>query len=239
MAYKDFGYLSPSLAAFSPPATKEYMEACSLVEEQFSIAERLLRNYLELKPQDKTVHVGYCCWLRALECFKATVALAKMGLDSAQHAPFRAGLEWLFWACAYWKDTSVVEKFQLNDDFEESKHATLLSNEPGVILGAEEIKLLEKAKARDTTKTGYSIFNVAETAQLMTEYQMYYRMSSRAGAHATMFACLELWKKNPQGKSYIAHGPDHEMAWLMIQTVAEMVQVGNQRFQEHAEAISP
>lgn len=72
----------------------------------------------------------------------------------------------------------------------------------------------------------------------MTEYQMYYRMSSRAGAHATMFACLELWKKSAR-KSYIAHGPDHEMAWLMIQTVAEMVQVGNQRFQEHAEAISP
>ena len=239
MAYKDFGYLSPSLAAFSPPTTVQYSDACSLAEEQFSIAVNFLREFADSRPQDQAANLGYCCWLRALECFKASITLAKLGLDSAQHAPFRSGLEWLFWACASWKDSSVFEKFHLKDDYEEAKHAALLLNDSDIKKGTEETKILQAVVARNSPDPNYSVFDAAKTAQLMTEYQLYYRMSSRGGAHATLFGCLQLMKKTPEGTPYIAHGPDHEYAWLMIHTVAEMVQIGNQRFRGHAETKKP
>lgn len=176
---------------------------------------------------------GLIYWVRCIEACQATVLIAENGLSTAAFSTLRTAYECLFVACALWRRPELLEKLEQTHDTERIQQAAeMLKHVDELNLSDTARATLEEVAAEKSTKKKLSAFDTAKAADLLPQYQVVWRGSALAGAHATVRSMDTYCFEQPDGSFIIDLRPSYDRIPFFIGLVTTCLKTGLQRLEE-------
>lgn len=180
---------------------------------------------------------GLAFWQRTLESCQAAVILADRGMVGSSIAALRIAYECLIFACAIWRDATVVDRLEATNDY-----SMLKAGERGRPHFAAEFsptieEHLNHLKAQPQ-RTGINVEQAAKIAGLEQTYNSLYVILSNLGAHATSRSLDEYALQSSPTEIVGNFGPRFDESARFLITAVECMRFGQGRFREHFSSVS-
>ncbi|QLA81138.1 hypothetical protein EXV95_11120 [Acidovorax sp. JMULE5] len=199
----------------------EISRACTALETAIELSQEPPPEHLQAS---KGWLAGNALWMRALSNCEVTLFLVEKGMDGPAWSNLRMAYECLFFACALWDKPENLTRIEDNHRIEKAKQARGLLK-PGVYpaMTPERKASLEKIANGAVGAKEWKVFDAAFEVGMEYWYQMVYRGSSLAGAHATELSTNVHFEEVSEGVHSFYYGPRYDDAKFQVGFVQELL----------------
>lgn len=230
-SFEEIGFFSAeterNVAAIRSQNASLYTELDAEIRKAFEI---LGSGY---SPQSLADAAGLLHFVRCIEACQATAILAERGVSSASFSVLRTAFECLFMACALWRKPEMLERHEKTHDTERILQAKemLRIADKHLITGPSRA-LLEEVATEQSPGDKLSVFDSAAAADLLDLYQIIWRGSALAGAHATVRSMDNYCFEQPDGSFLLDLKPNYERVDFFLGLVMTCLRTAFARYQE-------
>ena len=192
---------------------------------------------LDSMPVTASEWPGLALWQRTLESCQATVILADRGMVGSSIAALRIAYECLIFACAVWRDPTVVDRLEATNDYSMLKAGERGRPQFAAEFSADIVEHLNRLKAQPQ-RTGINVEQAAKIAGLEPTYNSLYLILSNLGAHATSRSLEEYALQSSSTEILGNFGPRFDESARFVITAVECMRFGQGRFREHFSSAS-
>lgn len=230
-SFDELGFLSDEVEAALQGIREQLQAEFAQVEAAVRVSMAEMAGVQGSASPGYLVASGY--WLRCVESCQGAVLLIERGLPGAPYPVLRAAFECLFFACAVWRKPELLDKLQAGHDAERVKQAKLmLAAGAASRLTPERLAELQAVAAEPTDGTAVSVWEAANAADLVFEYQTAYRGFGIAGAHATARSLDDYVKQLDDGSFSLGFEPQYEHTAWLLSLVVTCLSCGTGRHRE-------
>lgn len=177
--------------------------------------------------------VGLLYWFRAIEACQAAVVLAEHGMPTAPASTLRIAFECLFYACAIWRDDSVLPLLEGSHDKERIKQASqMLQAGAESQFRAEQLETLREVASERLDPPTFSVWEAARRAGFTLDYETAYRGLGMMGAHATLRSLDSYFQEDADGSVHPTFKPDYTKAKWVLDLAKSCLRGGLHRHRE-------
>ncbi|WP_447781634.1 DUF5677 domain-containing protein [Pseudomonas plecoglossicida] len=177
--------------------------------------------------------VGLLYWFRTIEACQGAVVLAEHGMPTAPASTLRIAFECLFYACAVWRDDSVLPLLEGSHDKERIKQASqMLQAGAESHFQAEQLETLREVASEGLEPPSISVWDAAQRAGFTLDYETAYRGLGMMGAHATLRSLDSYFNTEADGSVQPRFMPDYTRSKWVLDLAKSCLRGGLSRHRE-------
>ena len=237
--FAELGFLSDEM---QENRASHQLQYAALFSEIYELCKLSIPQLLALPNGDISYGhlLGRSFWWRCIENCHATIQLADLGMASSAMSTVRSAWEHLFYACALWRNSALVEEVLQKDRYELDKQINQIQTYVWDDLSKEtQSRLLSIRPNGDVKSTGLSAFDAAKAADLVDVYCISYRGLSLTGAHSTAVSAFRALPDSEHGGHDLKLWPEFDITKPILENVCMCLTTGHKRIQELSDSLNP
>ena len=229
--FKDMAFFSEQLHSARASNDPQHIQRFDEILEQCKSALAEFRQWPDGEI-NRAHAVGRAFWWRCIETCQATVILVDLGMATSAMSTARAAHEYLYHACALWRQPELLEKLKQKHESELTKQLNEIETH-----GIWSKDKTEPFRPKDSGKSGLSAIEAASAAGLQDLYAVAYRGLSQLGAHSTFISALRAMPSSEKGGHSLFIGPEFSHVKPLLDNVHMCLLTGGIRYKEAIDSV--
>jgi len=234
--FKELGFLSDQMQESKASNQIQYVQDFAVIHE---LCKKSMAEIQELPNGE--IHYGHLLgrsfWWRCMENCQGSIILIDLGMATSAMSTIRSAWENLFYACALWRDPTLVDKVYQKDKFELAKQIAQIQKYSWSELSDQsKSTLLSMLPVGNIKDTGLSVFEAAKNAELLDFYCISYRGLSLTGAHSTAVSAFRALPESERGGHDFIVGPEFKSTKPLLANIHMCLTTGGKRLIEFIES---